>query len=133
MLIGSGINSNLKFVGTGFQRSTTPGRMQMISTQTMVPRFWKMATRTSTSKLISIGNTLVPQGKPIHLPLEDSQLDDDVCTVSPWGHGPLVGGTVIISHLFLFLFPLFRSALLCSDVSTCSADHVFVLGSATPI
>jgi hypothetical protein len=47
----------------------------------------------------------------ILLPLADSQLDGRECAVSPWGHGPLVGGTAIISHLFLFLFSII---LICS-------------------
>jgi hypothetical protein len=42
--------------------------------------------------------------KPILLLLEDSQPDNDIHAIGPWGHGPLVGGTAIILHLFLFYF-----------------------------
>jgi hypothetical protein len=131
---GSQCGSNLKFIGMGFQRSTTPGRTWMILTQTMVPRFWMMAMRTSTSKLISISDTLMLQNEPTHLPLENNRLDDDVCAVSPWGHGLLVGGycdNITPFSIFISVIPICSALLRCLRFAP--PIDAFLLGSTVCI
>ena len=61
----------------------------------------------------SIADTLTLQGEPTLPLLEDSQPHDGEHTVSPWGHGPLVGGTVMISLFFLLFSSFSHSAPFC--------------------
>ena len=51
------------------------------------------------------------QKEPILLLLESSQPDNGRYAISPWGHGPLVGGTVMISLLFPLFFSYFSIPL----------------------
>ena len=114
MLDGSEIVSNSRSNGMDFQRSTIPGRMQTASILAMDPRSWERMMTILIWKRISIAGTLMLQREPTLLLLGDSQPGDGGHTVSPWGHGPLVGGTVMIS----LFFPLFFSSPLHSTAPT---------------
>jgi hypothetical protein len=80
----------------------------------------------------------MPLNEPIRLLLKDSRIDNNKHAASPWGHGPLVGGTAIISHLFLTPFSIFISVIpihsaLLQHLGFAPLIDAFSLGSAIRI
>ena len=121
-LDGSEIVSNSRFDGMDFQKSTIPGKMWMALILTMDPRCWERTTTISIWKKISITGTLMLRKEPTLLLLRGSQPGDGGHAISPWGHGPLVGGTVMIL-LFFLCFSLDRSVPLLPLLSTPPPTH----------
>ena len=122
MLNGSEIVSNSRSNGMDFQKSTIPGRTQMASILVMGPGSWERTTMISIWKKISITGTLMLRKELTLLLLGDSQPGDGGHTVSPWGHGLLVGGTVMIL-LFFLCFSLAHSVLLLLLLSAPPPTH----------
>ena len=122
MLNGSEIVSNSRSDGMDFQKSMIPGRMQMASILVMGPRSWGRMMMILIWKKISITGTLMLQRELTLLLLRGSQPGDGGHTVSPWGHGPLVGGTAMIL-LFFLCFSLACSVLLLPLLSTPPLTH----------
>ena len=135
--------SSSRYDGMDFQKSMTLGKTWMASILTIDPESCKRTTIISIWKRISIVNTLMLWRELTLLLLEGSLPDNRGYAISPWGHGPLVGGTVMILLFFLCFFPLFfYSALFCCFCSTpdpWSTDfsifhqllpHIMLLGSA---
>ena len=108
---GSKTDSNSRYNGMDFQKSTTPGKMQMASILTMDPESWERTMTISIWKKTSITGTLTLQRELTLLLPEGGQPGDGGHPVSPWEHGPLVGGTVMISLFFLCFSPIY---LFCS-------------------
>ena len=122
MLDGSEIISNSRSNGMDFQKSMIPGKTWMASILAMDPGCWERMTTISIWKKISIAGTLMLQREPTLLLLRGSQPGDRGHTVSPWGHGPLVGGTAMIS-LFFLCFSLACSIPLLLLLSTPPPTH----------
>ena len=114
---GSGTNSNSRYNGMDFQKSTIPGKTQTALTLTMDPKSWERLMMISIWKRTSITDTLTLWRELTLLLLKDSQPDNRGYAISPWGHGLLVGGTVMIL-LFFLCFPPILSILLCSITPT---------------
>ena len=118
MLDGSGIDSSSRFNGKGSQRNMILGKMLMISTLMTGPNSYKRETTISILRRTSIADTPMLWSKPTLLLSANNQPKDGGCTISPWGHGLLVGGTAMILHFSLFfiliiLIPL-HSTPFCS-------------------
>ena len=121
-LNGSEIVSNSRSDGMDFQKSTIPGKTWMASILTMDPRCWERTMTISIWKKISIAGTLMLRREPTLLLLRGSQPGNGGHTISPWGHGPLVGGTAMIS-LFFLCFSLDCSVLLLPLLSAPPPTH----------
>ena len=122
-------NSSSRYNGMDLQKSTTPGKTWMALILMMDPVFWGRTMMISIYKKISIAGTLTLQNEPTLLLLKGRQPGDGGYAISPWGHGPLVGGTMMILLLFPLFFPYFfyplcsaTSMTLCSITNSQSTD-----------
>ena len=109
-LNGSIIDSSSRFDGRDSLRNMILGKMLRILILTTGPNSYK-ETMILTLKMTSITDTLTLQNRLTLLLNEDSQPGSGGPTISPWGHGPLVGGTVMISHVFI---PIIYSVPFCA-------------------
>ena len=124
MLNGSEIDSSSRFDGKDSQRNTILGRMLMISTLTTDPNSYKREMTTLTLRKTSTADTPMLLGEPTLLLNDSSWPDNRGYIVSPWGHGLLVGGTVMILHFFLYSYYYYLSPF-CSIPFCSTSDPWF--------